>query len=201
MKITLTGKLRPGISTKDITLHIIGTIKADGALYKSVEFHGEPFEDFSFDSRFIFSNMSVEMGAKNGYIPPNQKVLDYAKARAKQPFEPIYPDPDAQYALGKLLLDGTSGVKDPKQALRWLNLAANKGQARAQALLGSVMFKGEVVPRQAARGLMWLTLALDGAGGEKWAVDMHAAASKQATDAERQMAVLYLERYMMGRRD
>ena len=91
--------------------------------------------------------------------------------------------------------------KDPKQALRWLNLAANKGQARAQALLGSVMFKGEVVPRQAARGLMWLTLALDGAGGEKWAVDMHAAASKQATDAERQMAVLYLERYMKGRRD
>jgi 3-isopropylmalate dehydratase large subunit len=97
MKITLTGKLQPGISTKDIMLHIIGTIKADGALYKSVEFHGKPFEDFSIDSRFIFSNMSVEMGAKNGYIPPNQKVLDYVTPRARQPFEPVYPDPDAQY--------------------------------------------------------------------------------------------------------
>jgi TPR repeat protein len=127
---------------------------------------------------------------------------DVTRAREMYAYAASYfADPDAQYALGKLLLDGTSGVKDPKQALRWLNLAANKGQARAQALLGSVMFKGEVVPRQAARGLMWLTLALDGAGGEKWAVDMHAAASKQATDAERQMAVLYLERYMMGRRD
>ena len=97
MKITLTGKLQPGISTKDVFLKIIGTIKADGALYKSVEFHGEPFEEFSLDSRFIFSNMSVEMGAKNGYVAPNQKVLDYLDGRAKQPFEPVYPDPDAHY--------------------------------------------------------------------------------------------------------
>lgn len=97
MKITLTGKLQPGIATKDIVLHIMGTIKADGALYKSVEFHGKPFEDFSFDSRFIFANMSVEMGAKNGYLMPNKKVLDYVSSRARWPFEPVYPDPDAKY--------------------------------------------------------------------------------------------------------
>jgi TPR repeat protein len=110
-------------------------------------------------------------------------------------------DADAQYSLAKLFLDGSSGVKDPRQALRWLNLAANKGQARAQALLGHLIFKGDVAPRQAARGLMWLTLAREGAGSEKWVVEMHEAAFKQATDTERQMAVLYLERYMTGRRD
>jgi homoaconitate hydratase family protein len=97
MKIRLTGKLQPGIATKDIVLYIMGVIKADGALYKSVEFHGEPFEEFSFDSRFIFANMSVEMGAKNGYLAPNKKVLDYVSSRARWPFEPVYPDPDAKY--------------------------------------------------------------------------------------------------------
>ena len=53
IKITLTGKLREGLATKDIMLKIMGTIKADGALYKSVEYHGKPFEEFSFDSRFM----------------------------------------------------------------------------------------------------------------------------------------------------
>jgi TPR repeat protein len=135
-------------------------------------------------------------------IPNSQVKADRTRAREMYAYAASYfGDPDGQYSLAKLLLDGSSGVKDPKQALRWLNLAANKGQARAQALLGNVMFKGEVVPRQAARGLMWLTLAREGAGGEKWVVEMHEAAQKQATDAERQMAVLYLERYMKGRRD
>ena len=97
IKITLTGKLREGLATKDIMLKIMGTIKADGALYKSVEYHGKPFEDFSFDSRFIFSNMAVELGAKNGYIVPDQKVLEYVTPRAKMPFEPVYPDDDANY--------------------------------------------------------------------------------------------------------
>jgi len=96
-KIILRGKLQPGISTKDIALKIIGTISADGALYKSVEFHGDPFADFSLDSYFVFTNMAAEMGAKNGYIPPSRKVLDYVTPRAKQAFTPVYPDPDANY--------------------------------------------------------------------------------------------------------
>ena len=110
-------------------------------------------------------------------------------------------DADAQYSLARLFLDGTGGAKDSRQALRWLSLAANKGQPRAQALLGHLIFKGENAPRQAARGLMWLTLARDNVGSEKWVVEMHEAAFKQATDDERQLAVLYLERWMKGRRD
>jgi TPR repeat protein len=68
-------------------------------------------------------------------------------------------DPDAQYRLGRLYLDGNGGVKDTKQAVRWLSLAANKGQHQAQAALGGMLFYGKSVPRQAASGLMWLTLA------------------------------------------
>ena len=60
---------------------------------------------------------------------------------------------------------------------------------------------GHLLPRQAALGLMWLTLARESAGSDKWVIEMYDSAFKQANDRERQMAVLYLERYMKGRRD
>jgi TPR repeat protein len=153
-------------------------------------------------ARFV-ANAFVQLGHYylDG-IPDTQVKADPDRAREMYAYAASYfGDADAQYSLAKLYLDGTGGVKDPRQALRWLNLAANKGQARAQALLGHLFFKGEVVPRQAARGLMWLTLAREGASSEKWVVEMYYSAFKQATDRERQMAVLYLERYMKGRRD
>ena len=111
-------------------------------------------------------------------------------------------DADAQYSLARLYLDGTGTPRDPRQAVRWLGLAANKGQYRAQALLGSILFKGENVARQGARGLMWLTLARDNAGPEDaWIVEMQDRAFKQASDDERAMALVYLERYLKGRRE
>jgi len=70
-------------------------------------------------------------------------------------------DPEAQYLLGRLMLDGSGGARDPVQAARWLKLAANKDQHAAQALLGDMLVKGELVPRQVARGLMYLILARD----------------------------------------
>ena len=51
--------------------------------------------------------------------------------------------PDAQYNLARLYLDGVGTPRDPRQAVRWLSLAANKGQYRAQAMLGNMLFKGE----------------------------------------------------------
>jgi TPR repeat protein len=113
-----------------------------------------------------------------------------------------FADPDAQYHLARLYLDGKGAPRDPRQAARWLLLAANKGQYHAQAVLGHMLFKGEFVPRQGARGLMWLTLAREGAmGDEKWIVDLYDAAVQLATPDERQTAVTYLERHMRGRQD
>jgi uncharacterized protein len=111
-------------------------------------------------------------------------------------------DPDAQYRLGRLYLDGVSGTRDAKQAARWLSLAASKGQYEAQAVFGAMLFKGEYVPRQAARGLMWLTLARDAASPkETWITDLYAAAMKQATEDDRAVALVFLERWLAGRRD
>src|SRR5262245_13269112 len=68
-------------------------------------------------------------------------------------------DAAAQYRLGQMLLEGQGGPKDAGQAARWLQLSADKGYYRAQALLGASLFNGHGIPRQAPRGLMYLTIA------------------------------------------
>jgi hypothetical protein len=111
-------------------------------------------------------------------------------------------DPDAQYQLGRMYLDGQGGIKEPKQAARWLSLAARKGQYQAQAVLGAMLFKGEYVPRQGPQGLMWLTLARDAATPrETWISDLYTAALKQASEDERAVALVFLERWLKGRRN
>ena len=89
----------------------------------------------------------------------------------------------------------------PRQAARWLRLAANKGQHMAQATLGAMLFSGKEVSRQGALGLFWLTLAKDGAGAsERWVTDTHASAFAQASDEERSLAYRYLENWVRDRR-
>jgi uncharacterized protein len=106
-----------------------------------------------------------------------------------------YGDRDAQYHLGRMYLDGQGLRKDPKQGVRWLSLAANKGQYQAQAVFGALLFKGEYVLRDAARGLMWLALAQDAATPEQtWIADQFTAALEQATPDERRRALDLLKR-------
>lgn len=153
-------------------------------------------------SRFV-ANAFVALGHYYLEGIPNSAVKADA-GRAREMFwyaASYFGDADAQYNLARIYLDGTGTTRDPRQAVKWLGLAANKGQNQAQAMLGHMLFKGEHVPRQAARGLMWLTLARDGAGGEKWIADLYDAAFKQATSDERSMAFHYLERRMKGQRD
>jgi 3-isopropylmalate/(R)-2-methylmalate dehydratase large subunit len=97
IKMTMNGKFQPGVTTKDLTLHIIGSIRADGALYKCVEFHGDALSKMSFDSRMVFSNMSVEMGAKAGIVPPDNLTIEFLKNRARREFEVVLSDTDAAY--------------------------------------------------------------------------------------------------------
>lgn len=104
---------------------------------------------------------------------------------------------DAQYNLARLYLDGTpTSPKDVRQAARWMALAADKNHKEAQALLGHLLFNGfEGVARQRARGLMWLTLARDVAVEPKdgWIVDLYDKAMASASEADRQVAILYVE--------
>jgi len=109
-------------------------------------------------------------------------------------------DADAQYQLGRLYLDGTPS--DARQAARWFQLAATKGDCRAEAVLGDMLFQGRVVPRQAARGLMWLTLGRDCAGPEDaWIKPLYDNAFRRANDDDRALALVYLEDWLKGRRE
>ncbi|MEA2008781.1 MAG: 3-isopropylmalate dehydratase large subunit, partial [Chloroflexota bacterium] len=98
LKITVTGRLSPGVTSKDLALRVIGDLKADGALYMSVEWHGEAIEALPLSQRATLTNLMAEMGAKNSFIPPDKKVFDYLEGRARRSYEPIYPDTDAVYA-------------------------------------------------------------------------------------------------------
>ena len=97
IKVTLTGKLQPCVSGKDVILHLIGTIGVDGALYKSLEFAGEGVGELSMDDRFTIANMAIEAGAKNGIFPVDDKTRAYLAGRVTRPWEAVEADPDAVY--------------------------------------------------------------------------------------------------------
>jgi len=145
----------------------------------------------------------------NAYVALGTYFLDgipntYVKAdplHARTLFEyaaNMFGDPDAEYNLARMLADGAGGTKDIRQALRWLNLAAEKNHRASEALLGHILFTGAAgVPRQAAQGLMWLSLAREGADPNKdaWINKLHDQAYAAANENERQLATLYLDQH------
>jgi exopolysaccharide production negative regulator len=140
-------------------------------------------------------------------IPKTPVKSDPERAREMFNYAASYfRDPDAQYYLARLYLDGRGAPHDPRTAARWFMLAAQHGQCRAQAMLGAMLFAGDHVPRQAARGLMWLTLAKDSAKDsppedQAWINRLYASAMEQANEDVRAMAGVYLRRWMEARRD
>ena len=97
-KITLVGQPGEQVFAKDIILHIIGQLTAEGANYKGIEYYGPVIEAMSVGSRMTLSNMSMEMGAKCAIIPPDQKVFDYLHDRTDKEYNVVNADPDAKYA-------------------------------------------------------------------------------------------------------
>lgn len=152
----------------------------------------------------IVANAFVALGRYYRDGIPNSRVRS-DRERAREMFQyaaTYFGNADAQYNLARMYLDGVSGQRDPKYAARWLAQAAQKGQFQAQALLGQMLFNGDLVPKQAARGLMWLTLARDNAGPEElWINEVYTSALKRANEDDRAVAGRMLERWVQGRRD
>jgi TPR repeat protein len=152
----------------------------------------------------IVANAFVALGRYYRDGIANSRVRS-DRERAREMFQyaaTYFGNADAQYNLARMYLDGVSGQRDPKYAARWLAQAAQKGQFQAQALLGQMLFNGDLVPKQAARGLMWLTLARDNAGPDEiWINEVYTSALKRANEDDRAVAGRMLERWVQGRRD
>lgn len=152
----------------------------------------------------IVANAFVALGRYYLNGIPNSKIKsDPERAREMFSYAASYfGNADAQYDLARLYLNDSSSRDDLRYGTRWLGLAAQKGQHQAQALLGQMLFNGDQLPRQAARGLMWLTLARDSAtADETWIKDSYSKAIAKASEDDRAMALQMLEHWVQGRRD
>jgi 3-isopropylmalate/(R)-2-methylmalate dehydratase large subunit len=98
VKFELTGILPKGVYSKDIILHIIGTMGAGGCSKRVAEFTGAGVRSLAMDARTTMCNMAVEMSARTGIMAYDEVVETFLADRAQWPVEPIDSDPDASYA-------------------------------------------------------------------------------------------------------
>ncbi len=94
----IDGKLNPGVTGKDIILHIIGMIGVDGALYRAMEFTGSTIAALPMDERLTISNMAIEAGGKAGLIPVDEVTREYLTGRSERPWVEYHSDEGAEYA-------------------------------------------------------------------------------------------------------
>jgi hypothetical protein len=153
----------------------------------------------------IVANAFVALGRYYLNGIPNSKIKpDTERAREMFSYAASYfGNADAQYDLARLYLKTPDASRDDfRYGARWLGLAAQKGQHQAQALLGQMLFNGDRLPPQRARGLMWLTLARDSAlPDEAWIKESYNRAIAKASDDDRAMALQMLEHWVQGRKD
>ena len=97
MKVTYTGRLAPGVFSKDLILYLAGQIGADGATYKAIELGGPVIDALSVEARMTMSNMAIEVGAKAGLMKADAKTLAWLAGRGERPAAPVEPDADAVY--------------------------------------------------------------------------------------------------------
>jgi homoaconitate hydratase family protein len=139
VKVTLRGILHPGVYAKDVVLELLRRVKGDGLIYKSVEFSGELIENLPISQRFIFCNMTCELGGKCGVIAYDLTTQEYLKNRTTVPYEPIYPDPDASYEQ-EIALDASNVspmIALPGDVDRGVPIDKAAGTKIDQAVLGS----------------------------------------------------------------
>lgn len=96
-KIIINGKLPRGVYAKDLILHIIDELGADGAIYKSVEFSGPAISHLNISERMTLCNMAAEFGAKNAFVACDKKTKEWQERMHIKEYDEIFPDKDASY--------------------------------------------------------------------------------------------------------
>ena len=99
IKIVVKGRFKKYVGPKDLILHLIGKLSANGANYRVLEFHGPTIRSMSTSGRLVICNMSVEAGATAGIVPADEETVRYLKTEAgvKGRITLVLPDKDAPY--------------------------------------------------------------------------------------------------------
>lgn len=108
MRITVNGKLKPGVTAKDMALYIIARMTTSGATGYFVEYAGDAVRDLDMEGRMTLCNLSIEMGARGGMVAPDEVTFSYIKGREYAPqgdawekaveyWQSLPSDPDATY--------------------------------------------------------------------------------------------------------
>ncbi len=97
MLFTFSGEMPPYLMAKDLILHAIGEIGADGATYRAMEFAGEAISGLNMDERMTICNMAIEAGGKNGIIAADEVTERFVRQRSDKPFETVFSDSKADY--------------------------------------------------------------------------------------------------------
>lgn len=99
LRIEVSGRFAPGVGAKDLILHLVGTLGAEGANFRVIEFHGETIRALSTSGRLTLCNMTVEAGATSGVVPADAETARYLRqvAGVVDPLLGVVPDADASY--------------------------------------------------------------------------------------------------------
>lgn len=98
MRITLEGEVGEPVAPKDVILHVLGELGADGALDRCIEFEGGTIDAFGVSDRITVASMVTEMSGDVGFIRLNDAITQDLEARIGESVAPVNPDPDADYA-------------------------------------------------------------------------------------------------------
>jgi 3-isopropylmalate/(R)-2-methylmalate dehydratase large subunit len=99
IKVVVEGRFAPFVSPKDLILHLVGLLTAEGANFRVIEFHGGTISAMSTSGRLVLCNMTVEAGATSGIVPGDEETVRYLRrvAGVQELFTLVTPDPDASY--------------------------------------------------------------------------------------------------------
>jgi 3-isopropylmalate/(R)-2-methylmalate dehydratase large subunit len=140
IRVEVTGELAAGVYAKDLMLTIIGTLGADGATYKALEFGGPGIDALPMPGRLTLCNMAVEAGAKAGLIASDEATRAFLAAQGREAaWRPLAPDAGAAYerTLAIDLADVTPTVAQPHTVDNTAPAASLKGTKVDQVLIGT----------------------------------------------------------------
>lgn len=109
MRINISGKLGKGVTAKDVALYLMSKISTSGATGYFIEYAGSVVSDLSMEGRLTLCNLSIEMGARGGFIAPDEKTFEYLKGREYAPTGEAW---DKAVAYWKTLKSGDDAVFD-----------------------------------------------------------------------------------------